>query len=117
MFGLKVESLKPFQKKVNITVKAVSVTEPREVTSRLDGSQHKVAEALVGDETACILLTLWDEDIDKIIAGETYDIENAFTTLFKNSMRLNIGRYGTLKKSSQSIETVNTSNNLSEKKF
>jgi len=114
---LKVESLRPFQKKINVTVKAVSVTEPREVTSRLDDSQHRVAEALVGDETACVLLTLWDDDIDKVLVGETYEIENAFTTLFKNSMRLNIGRYGALKKSSQSIETVNTSNNLSEKEF
>ncbi len=114
---MKVESLRPFQKKINVTVKAVSVTEPREVTSRLDDSQHRVAEALVGDETACVLLTLWDDDIDKVLVGETYEIENAFTTLFKNSMRLNIGRYGALKKSSQSIETVNTSNNLSEKEF
>lgn len=114
---MKIESLRPFQKKINVTVKAVSVTEPREVTSRLDGSQHRVAEALVGDETACVLLTLWDSDIDKVLVGETYEIENAFTTLFKNSMRLNIGRYGTLKKSLQSIETINTSNNLSEKEF
>ncbi len=110
---MKVESLRPYQKKVNLTVKAVNVNEPREVTSKLDDSKHSVTEALVGDDTGTILLTLWDDDISSVQPGQSYDIVNGFTSLFKQSIRLNIGRYGELKAAEVPIEAVNEANNLS----
>ena len=110
---MKVESLRPYQKKVNLTVKVLKVNEPREVTSKLDDSKHTVTEALVGDDTATVLLTLWDDDIAKVSTEKTYDVINGFTSLFKNSIRLNVGRYGELKDGSADITEVNESNNLS----
>ncbi len=110
---MNVEQLRPYQKKVNITVKALSKNEVREVTSKLDDSTHKVTEAVVGDETGTVLLTLWDDDIEKVEDGKTYDVENGYTSLFKNSLRLNIGRYGELKEGSKEVGEVNESNNLS----
>lgn len=111
---MKVESLRPYQKKVNLTVKVLDKNEPREVTSKLDDSKHTVTEALVGDDTATVLLTLWDDDIEKIEVGKTYDVINGFTSLFKNSLRLNIGRYGEYKESSEEITEVNEEKPLSE---
>ena len=110
---MKVESLRPYQKKVNLTIKVLSKNEPREVTSKLDDSKHSVTEALVGDDTGTVLLTLWDDDIARVEAGKTYDVVNGFTSLFKNSLRLNIGRYGELKEGSAEITQVNEENNLS----
>ncbi len=111
---MNVEQLRPYQKKVNITVKALRKNEVREVTSKLDDSTHKVTEAVVGDATGTVLLTLWDDDIEKVQDGKTYNIVNGYTSLFKNSLRLNIGRYGELKEAEQEITEVNESNNLSE---
>ncbi len=110
---MKVESLRPYQKKVNLTIKVLSKNEPREVTSKLDDSKHTVTEALVGDDTGTVLLTLWDDDIARVEVGKTYDVINGFTSLFKNSLRLNIGRYGELKEGSAEITVVNEDNNLS----
>ena len=110
---MKVESLRPYQKKVNLTIKVLSKNEPREVTSKLDDSKHSVTEALVGDDTGTVLLTLWDDDIARVEVGKTYDVINGFTSLFKNSLRLNIGRYGELKEGSAEITEVNEDNNLS----
>lgn len=110
---MKVESLRPYQKKVNLTIKVLSKNEAREVTSKLDDSKHSVTEALVGDDTGTVLLTLWDDDIARVEAGKTYDIINGFTSLFKNSLRLNVGRYGELKEGSAEITQVNEENNLS----
>jgi replication factor A1 len=113
---VKVAELRPFMKKVDLTVKCIEVNEPREVTSKLDNSTHKVTEALVGDDSGAVLLTLWDDAIQKVEPEKTYKITNGYTSLFKNSLRLNIGRYGQLEETEETIE-VNKENNLSEKEF
>ncbi len=114
---VKVETLNPNSRQVNTTVKVVSKSPVRETISRRDGSVHRVTDALVGDETASIYLTLWDDNIDSVKEDSTLDIKNAYISLFKGSMRLNIGRYGSLATSSQAISSVNTTNNLSDKQF
>jgi replication factor A1 len=90
-------------------------TEERQITSRTDGSNHRVAEALVGDDTGCILLTLWDNMIDEVAANDKIKIENGYVSLFKGSMRLNVGRYGKISKVEVDLPDVNTQNNLSER--
>ncbi len=114
---VKVETLSPNSRQVNTTVKVVSKSPVRETISRRDGSVHRVVDALVGDETGSIYLTLWDDNIDTVKEEATLDIKNGYISLFKGSMRLNIGRYGSLAPSSQAISTVNTTNNLSDKQF
>jgi len=113
---VKIEELTPSSRGVNIIVKVVSKGEARDVMGR--GGSHRVADALVGDETGCIYLTLWDENIDQINEGETISITNGYANLFRGNMRLNIGRYGSFKVLDEStIEEVNTENNLSQKRY
>lgn len=114
---MQITELRPFSKKVDLNVKVLSKNEIREVNSKLDNSTHKVTEALVGDASGTILLTLWDDSIDKVEIGKSYKIGNGYTSLFKNSLRLNIGRYGTLGDAEAEITEVNQENNLSEKEF
>jgi len=113
---VKVEELTPSSRGVNVIVKVVSKSGSRDVTGR--GGLHKVADALVGDETGCIYLTLWDDNIDQIKEDETISISNGYVNLFRGNMRLNIGRYGSFKVLEESpIEEVNTENNLSQKQY
>ena len=114
---VKVESLDPESRQVNVTVKVVSKGQARETTSRRDGSTHRVVDALVGDETGSVYLTLWDDNIDKVNEGGTISVKNGYVSLFRGSMRLNIGRYGSMEPSDQPIENVNAENNLSSKEF
>ena len=114
---MQISELRPFSKKVDLTIKVLEKNEVREVSSKLDNSTHKVTEALVGDASGTILLTLWDDGIDKVEVGKSYKIGNGYTSLFKNSLRLNIGRYGTLADAEAEVTEVNQENNLSEKEF
>jgi replication factor A1 len=114
---VKVENLDPESRQVNVTVKVVSKGQPRETTSRRDGSTHRVVDALVGDETGSVYLTLWDDNIDKVKENETIAVKNGYVSLFRGSMRLNVGRYGSLETGAQPIENVNADNNLSNKEF
>lgn len=110
---MKVEEIKPNSRNIGITVTVIEKKEQRDVTTR-DGQPHQVAEFLVGDESGCILLSLWDDSIATAEIGKTYTLQNAYVTVFKNSMRLSIGRQGTMTLSESEIQ-AKTSNNLSDK--
>ncbi|MFQ6074113.1 MAG: single-stranded DNA-binding protein, partial [Candidatus Bathyarchaeia archaeon] len=107
---------KPGLRNVNVTVKVVDIGEPRSVTSRRDVSVHRVAEALVGDETGCVLLTLWDDQVSAFNNGDVIEVKNGYTRLFRGFLRLNIGREGTAEKVGKEIGEVNTENNLSKER-
>lgn len=113
---LKVGNLRPGIKKLELRAKVVEKGETREVTSRRDGSIHRVAEVLIGDETGTVLMSLWDDDIDAVEEGDVISIENGFTSLFRDSLRVNVGRLGKIQKIDEEIENVNLGNNLSAKR-
>ena len=111
---IKVEKLTPRLREVNIVVKVVSKSEARTVSE----GAHTVVDALVGDETGSVILTLWDDSISQIEEGDTAKITNGYVNLFRGNMRLNIGRYGNMEVLEESpIDEVNTENNLSEKEY
>jgi replication factor A1 len=113
---VKLGDLNSYSRKVYTTVKVISKTEPREVTSRSDDSTHRVSEALIADDTGSIYLTLWDEAIDEVDEEMILDIKNAYVNVFRGSMRLNIGRYGSYEVLDDSpFEEVNLENNLSSR--
>jgi len=114
----KVGELTPQSRAVNVTAKVVSKSEVREIPMGRDGSAHKVCDALVGDETGSVYLTLWDDNIEKVNEEDTVRIENGYVTLFKGNMRLNIGKYGKMAPAEKPFEgEVNTENNVSSKTY
>ncbi len=114
----KVGDLTPQSKAVNVTAKVVSKTEIREIPMGRDGSPHKVSDALVGDETGVVYVTLWDDNIEKVNENDTIRVENGYVTLFKGNIRLNIGKYGKLEPAKEPLAVeVNTENNVSSKTY
>jgi replication factor A1 len=114
----KVGELSPSSRAVNVLAKIVSKTEVRNIAAGRDGEPHKVSDALVGDETGCIYLTLWDDNIEKVNEGDTINVKNGYVNLFRGNMRLNVGRYGTLEIADQAIAgEVNTENNVSNQVY
>ncbi len=111
----KIASLTPASRQVNLIGKITEKAPERSVSSRYGDTENRICEATIGDETGTITLVLWNENIDKVKEGDVVSIENGFIKIFRQSMQLNVGRYGKLTESTQSIETVNTDNNLSEK--
>ena len=115
---IKVGDLNSYSRRVYTVVKVMSKTEVREVTSRKDMSTHRVAEALVADDTGSVYLTLWDDVLDEIEEDQILNIKDAYVNLFRGSMRLNLGRYGTYEVLEEApFEDVNLDNNLSSKVF
>ncbi len=115
---VKIGNLTQYSRKVYTVAKVISKTEEREVTSRSDMSTHRVAEALVADETGSIYLTLWDDVLDAVEDDQILDIKDAYVNLFRGSMRLNLGRYGSYELLDEApFDDVDLDNNLSSKVF
>jgi len=113
----KVADLNLDSRRVNVVGKVVSVGKPRDVISRRDGTSHSVADVTIGDETGTVILTLWDDNIGVAKEGSVLAVRNGYVSLFRGSIRLNVGRYGGIEKSEQDIPEVKTDNNISEKVY
>lgn len=108
-----VAELRPFMKSLNITFKVLEKGEEREVTSRRDGESHRVVDAVAGDATGTVILSLWDDMIDNVEAEKTYRLEKGYTSLFQGHLRLNIGRYGEISEAEKAIDDVDAENDMS----
>ncbi|MBN2336543.1 single-stranded DNA-binding protein [Candidatus Bathyarchaeota archaeon] len=113
----RVRDLTTYSRRVNLIAKVMELGDIREVSSSSDGQLHRVAEALVGDETGTVLLTLWDENIDRFGVGDVVAVDNGYAGTFRGSLRLNVGKYGTIDKTVAAIEAVNVENNLSDREY
>jgi len=93
---LKIKDLRNGMKNVNIEAKVKEKSEAREVLSRFKDETHKVATAIIADETGTIKLTLWNEQISQVNVDNTVKVEKGYVTSFRGEIQLNIGRYGKL---------------------
>ncbi len=111
--SLKLASLRPYQRGVTIDFKIVKTQAVRTVQSRNDGSNHRVADVLIGDETGTMMLTLWDDDITQVEDGKVFRIVSGQTGLFQGRLQLSLGRTGKLESTTAAISEIKTENNLS----
>lgn len=112
---VKIGSLTPRSRGVNLIARVVEKPEARVVSSQYDQSEHRLTEALIADETGAITLVLWDDNIDVVNEGESIKVVNGFIKLFKGKMQLNLGRFGKVEQSDVEVTEVNLENNLSQK--
>lgn len=95
---MNVRDLKPGMGHVNIVVKVLNTSRSRQVVTSA-GVDHEILELEVSDESDPIKLVLWDEKIiPGLEKGDMVEIENGFVTSFKGAWRINVGRYGRIKK-------------------
>ena len=112
---MKIGDLKSYSRKVYTVAKVISIGEPREVTSRKDNTTHQVCEALVADDTGSVYLTLWDDSIDAVEEDMVLKLDNAYVNVFRGSMRLNLGKYGSYEVLDEApFEEVELENNVSD---
>ncbi len=110
---IKVTDLEPKMSHIDIAFKVIDKSEPRTVSSRHSNDSHRVADATVGDETGMVLVPLWDDAIENMKIGKSYQLRNGFTGLFRNSLRLKVGRKSEVKEIDDGIESVNENTNMS----
>lgn len=89
---MKISDLKIGQGRVDIEAEVKSIEEPRSFNKF--GREIKVANAIVEDETGSVKLTLWNQEIDKVKAGDKVKITNGFVNEFQGEKQLTAGKFG-----------------------
>lgn len=79
---------------MDITVTVKSIEAPR--TFDKFGKQISVANAIVVDESGEVKMTLWNDDIEKVKAGDMVKITNGYVNEFKGELQLTTGKFGKL---------------------
>ena len=95
VYEVKISDIKEGDSEINIEAEVMEKSYAREVRSRY-GRVLMVADATLKDETGKITLTLWNEQISKVMVGDRVKIENGYAKSFRNVLQLSTGKYGTL---------------------
>ncbi|RDD53880.1 MAG: single-stranded DNA-binding protein [Candidatus Korarchaeota archaeon NZ13-K] len=90
----KVLDLRPGESSVDVKVRVLEVGEPRVVETKR--GPRTLSEATVGDETGRVVLVLWGEHAGKLREGDVVELQNAFTTVYRGKVQLNLGNMGRL---------------------
>lgn len=109
---VKIENVKPLEKRLNIVFMVTERSEEREINKRT-GETHRVCDLTVADETGIITLTLWNEDIDAVKDETVYKLSNGFANVFQNSLRLSKGKFGNITEDSTVFKEINSENDRS----
>ena len=99
---MQVKDLQPRQGKVDIVLDIVDVGEPREFEKF--GRAGRVTTAVAKDETGDVKLTLWNDDIEKVKAGDKIKITNGYVSEWQGEMQLSTGKFGTMEVIGESEE-------------
>lgn len=91
----------------NVRFKVLKKGKTRIVTNRITGRKHEISDCIIGDSSAIMNLTLWNEDIDTIEPSRTYELLNGYINLYDECMTLSRGRLGELSESNIPINDVN----------
>ena len=92
--------------------KVVSVGQLRRIDSKFGGSLT-LCDAVVGDETGTVVLSLWEGQIDGVADGDILQVNNGYVSLVRGHMRLNVGKYGSLETVTREVPEVNKANDPS----
>ena len=89
---MKVNELKDRAPVEEITLKITSKEDPREVK----GGTLRVCNATGEDETGKVTVTLWNQDIEKVNAGDKIKISSGWSQTFMDNMQVSAGKKGTI---------------------
>ena len=97
-----IKDLQARQGNVDVVFDIVDVGQPREFEKF--GRAGRVATAIAKDDTGDIKLTLWNEQIDQVKAGDKVHITNGYVSEWQGELQLQTGKFGKMEVLGESKE-------------
>jgi replication factor A1 len=89
-----IKDLQARQTNVDVEGEVLEVSDVREFSKF--GKQGRVASAFIKDGTGKVKLSLWNEQIEKVQAGDTVKVQKGYVSEFQGELQLTTGKFGTL---------------------
>ena len=90
-----IKDLHDGMKKVNLEAEVLEIEKPQIVYTQF-GTNVMLTNAMIGDETGKIKLSLWGEQAIIPVEGDIIQITNASIRTYNGQIQLNLGQTGTL---------------------
>jgi len=90
----KISELKARQGKVELEAVVVSKDQPK--TFNKFGTEGRVCNAKVKDDSGEVTLTLWGDQCDQVSEGDKVVIHNGWVSEYKGELQLSTGKFGQL---------------------
>ena len=87
-----IKDLKPNTGNITLVADVVKKDNPRSFEKF--GKSGKVCNATLKDNTGSIVLTLWNDDVDKVKVGDKVKLENGWCSEFKGERQVSTGKFG-----------------------
>lgn len=91
----KISSLREGEDNVNVRVRVLKTMDTKVVETRR--GPRTISEALVGDDTGRIKMTLWGKHAGSLREGQAVEVSGAWTTSYRGEVQLNVGFRGEIK--------------------
>ena len=98
---------------VNMHVKVHAVRIIRERRRYDSNTVSRVAECVVGDDTGCVNLMAYDDQLDIVKEGECITLRNVHANVVKEHLRLEIDKWAKVEKGMTKVNNVLLTNNAS----
>jgi len=87
-----VDKIKDLREKRSVTVKGrvLEVSEKRTVQTKYGPAE--LSEAVIGDETGRVKVTLWREKAGTLKEGEVVEIRDGWTTSYRGEVQINVNK-------------------------
>ena len=108
-----IAELTPECNSVALLLKVVSLDQARQIRSKKTNRRHLVQNAVVGDSTAIINMTLWNDDVDSLQEGHTYLLTKGNVIEYDECMYIHRSRLGEFVESTKLVDIVNESVDMS----
>lgn len=113
MRKMEIKDLQPRQGNVEIELEVTEKGDIREFEKF--GNKGRVCNAKGKDGTGEIVITLWNDDIDKINAGDKVKFSNAYVSEWQGEMQLSTGKFGKMEVLEKSEKTPEKKEEAEEK--
>lgn len=89
----RIGDLKAGMRKVSLKATVLEIPKPKLVYTKW-GMQAHVSNALIGDETGTVRMSLWNRQISMVSEGDVIEIKNGKVVSFKGERQLRVGKHG-----------------------
>lgn len=108
-----ISEFRPYLNRFKCIFKVIEKEDTVEVQNRNSDESHQMSNVTIADESASVILTAWDDDIEYLAVGSYFSLTNGYVNLYRDSMRLARGKYGEFSESDADFEP-NTEINKSD---
>ena len=89
---MEVKDVRANQGKIDLVLEVVEKQEPRSFEKF--GKKGQVCNATCKDDSGEIVLTLWNDDVEKVNVGDKIRVQNGWCSEFKGEKQVSAGKFG-----------------------